>query len=59
MLERVSQFFPKKYQKGSQRRFHLKVLFKIAQNVAKYLDYFCKKICHKELSKITHSCNTA
>ena len=31
------------------------MVFKIAQNVAKYLGYFSKKICWRELSKIAQS----
>ena len=32
--------------------------FKIAQKVAKYLSYFYKQICFKELSKIAQSGHT-
>ena len=28
--------------------------FKTAKKVNKYLGYFCKKICHQELSKIAN-----
>ena len=34
------------------------MFFKIAQKVAKYLSYFCKKICSQELSKIAESGHT-
>ena len=37
-----------KYQKSWHRSFCWKsVVFKAAQKVAKYLGYFCKKICHQ------------
>ena len=32
--------------------------FKTAKKVNKYLGYFCKKICHQELSKIDKSGHT-
>ena len=34
-------------------------VFILAPQVTKYLDYFCKKICHQELSKIAQSGRTA
>ena len=43
-------------QKGAKEALNQTVMFFIiAQKVTKYLDYFCKKICFKELSKNNQS----
>ena len=31
----------------------------MSKKVSKYCDYFCKKICHQDLSKIAQSGHTA
>ena len=50
----------KKLPKSGHTSFTLNVfLFKIAQKVAKYLSYFYKEICGRELSIITQSGHTA
>ena len=54
---------PKLFQKlpkNSHKSSWLKIyVFKLAQNVALYFGYLCKKIGHKELSKMAQSGHTA
>ena len=46
--------------KAKHSSFTYKVTFsQIEQKVAKYLDYFCKKICHQGLTKIAQSGHSA
>ena len=45
--------------KNSYSRYYFKsTIFKKAQKVTKYLDYFWKKICHRDFSKIAQSGHT-
>ena len=54
-----SQNFETLAQKLAKEAFNHKVMFfKIVHKVTKYLDYFCKKICCNELSKIAQSGHT-
>ena len=53
------QIFPKSWPKSkhSSLTYNCSV-FKIAQKVAKFLGYFCMKICHQDPSKIAQSGHT-
>ena len=51
--------FSKSYPRSSHNSFYVRVrFFKIAQNDANNLGYFCEKFCHQKLSKIAQSGHT-
>ena len=50
--------YSKSCPKVGKQFFTFKVMFSIAQKVILHLVYFCKKICHEELSNIAQSDHT-
>ena len=55
---KVAQNFPKLPKKSPQQFAHENGIIQSSPNVNTHLGYFCKKICHLEVSKIVQSGHT-
>ena len=58
LILKVTHFFPKVAQKVATVVFSSKIVFCKKPKIHNYLSYFCKKICHQELSRIAQSGHT-